>query len=318
MAPSIRPFRFGLSSRTSWTPAGWRDLARRVESSGFATLLLADHLADGLPPPFTPLVSAAEATSRLRVGTLVLNNDFHHPVWLAREAATLDLISAGRFELGMGAGHMKSEYDAAGLRFDRAGVRVDRLTESVGILRRLLAGETVVHDGEHFTVRDHRCFPLPDGPIPMLIGGNGTRVLQLAATTADIVGFTGFSQREGTTEVRLDRFTAAGLADRVEVVRTAAGDRFAELELNLLVQLVAVTDDRRSVAARFLDRVGGALTVDDLLDSPFLLIGTHDQIAEQLVERRERFGISYIAVFEPALDAIAPVVERLAGSPSGP
>ena len=212
----------------------------------------------------------------------------------------------------MGAGHMKSEYDEVGKPFDRAGVRVDRLVESAGLVQALLAGDEVTHAGEHYTLAGHRCSPVPTTPIPLLIGGNGTRVLQFAATAADIVGFTGFHQVEGTADVALSHFTAAGLAERIEVVREAAGDRFDDLELNVLVQVVIITGDRRAAAESMVSRLPGG-TVDDLLDSPFLLIGTHDQIAGQLVENRERFGISYVAVFEPAHRDLAPVVERLAG-----
>jgi len=310
--PAPRPFRFGVSARFAWAPDAWRDLAHDSESTGFDTLLLADHLSDMLPP-MVPLASAAEVTTTLRLGTLVLNNDFHHPAWLAREAAALDALTGGRFELGMGAGHMKAEYDQVGLPFDRAGVRVDRLVESVAVVRSLLAGEQVTHAGDHYTLAGHRCFPMPAGPIPLLIGGNGTRVLQLAATAADIVGFTGFHQVEGTRDTGLSHFTAAGLDDRIAVVRAAAGERFAELELNLLVQVVTVTRDRRAAAEAMTTRLPG-MSVDEILDSPFLLLGTLGQIADQLVERRERFAVSYIAVFEPAHRALAPVVERLAGT----
>jgi probable F420-dependent oxidoreductase len=307
---SPRPFRFGVSTRASWEPDAWRELARTAEGTGFSTLLLADHLIDMLPP-LIPLGSAAEITSTLRFGTFVLNNDFHHPAWLAREVATLDALTGGRFELGMGAGHMKSEYDEVGLAFDRDGVRVDRLTESVGLVQRLLAGEAVTHTGTHYQLDGHRCFPVPSAPVPLLVGGNGTRLLQLAATSADIVGFAGFHQVHGTSDVALSHFTAAGLHDRLRVVRDAGGDRFDDLELNVLVQVVTVTDDRRAEAER-LAELFPSLTADDLLDSPFVLIGTHGQIVEQLLERRERFGLSYVVVFEPAHVDMAPVVEELA------
>ena len=308
---TTRPFRFGVSCRASWEPEAWRQLARTAEATGYSTLLVADHLTD-MYPPMLPFASAAEITSTLRFGTFVLNNDFHHPAWVAREAATLDALTGGRFELGMGAGHMKSEYDEVGLGFDAAGVRVRRLVESVDVVRRLLAGETVTHAGEHYRLDGHRCFPVPPSPVPLLIGGNGTHLLRLAAETADIVGFAGFHQVHGTSDVALSHFSAAGLEDRLAVVRAAAGARFDELELNVLVQVVIVSDDRRAEAERLAEQFP-ALTVDDLLDSPFLLLGTHQQMVEQLVERRERFGVSYVAVFEPAHVDLAPVVEQLAG-----
>jgi len=191
-------------------------------------------------------------------------------------------------------------------------VRVDRLVESVGLVQRLLAGETVTHTGTHYRLDGHRCFPVPTAPVPLLIGGNGTRLLQLAAQAADIVGFAGFHQVHGTSDVSLSHFTSAGLHDRLGVVRDAAADRFDDLELNVLVQVVTVTDDRRAEAER-LAGLFPSLTADDLLDSPFVLIGTRAQMVEQLLERRERFGLSYVVVFEPAHVDMAPVVEELAG-----
>ncbi|MCU1426315.1 MAG: fgd1 5 [Actinomycetia bacterium] len=276
---------------------------------GFDVLLVADHLDESFPPLAT-LCTAAEATEHLRVGTFVVNNDFRHPVLLARDAATVDLLTDGRLELGLGAGHMKAEYDAAGLRFDPPALRVARLGESVQIVRDLLAGDTVTFTGEHYTVRGHRVYPRPtQAHVPMLVGGNGKRVLALAAQFADIVGFTGFSQVEGERGVRLTHFTSEGLSRQVEHVRAAAGDRFDTLELNALVQQVATTNNPRGAMEGFI----GALdyNVDDALDSPFLLAGTHNEMAEALRQRRERFGLSYFVVFEQAMDDFAPVIHRL-------
>ena len=181
-----------------------------------------------------------------------MNNDLRHPVDTAREAATVADLSGGRFELGIGAGHMKSEYDAAGLRFDSGATRVDRLIESVNVLRPLLAGEPVDVDGAHYCVRAEAgaLVAAPEAPVPLLIGGNGTRVLQLAGRVADIVGLAGFSHNRDATEVRLTHFDAAGLDDRIAVVREAAGDRFDGIELNALIQAVVHTDDREAAAVR--------------------------------------------------------------------
>lgn len=313
-APDPRPFRFGLSAPDAPSRADWTARARRAEALGFDTLLVADHL-DELLAPFVALGTAAEATERLRLGTLVINNDFRHPALLAREAATLALLTGGRFELGLGAGHMRWEYDQAGIPFDPPASRVARLGESVRVVRDLLAGEEVTFTGDHYRLTGHRCHPAPV-QVPLLVGGNGNRVLTIAAEQADIVGFSGFTQVEGTTDVRLSNFTAAGLADRVGLVRARAGERFGELELNALIQFVLVTRDRRA-AAELLQARAPALTVEEVLDSPFLLIGTHDEMAEALRERRERFGISYWAVFEQrpgsdqTIDTLGPVIERL-------
>ena len=276
-------------------------------------LLTADHLVDGMLTPLTPLVVAAEATERLRVGTLVLNNDFRHPVVLAREAATLDLLSEGRLELGLGAGHMKHEYDQAGLPFDPPAVRVARMGEAAEVVRRLLAGEDVTFAGEHYRVDGHRCFPRPaQAHVPLLIGGNGRRVLATAARLADIVGFTGFSQVEGQRNVNPTHFTSAGLSAQVDWVRAAAGELFADLELSTLIQGITITEDRRA-AAEQVQPLLPSLSVDDVLSSPYSLIGTVEQIAEQLTEQRQRLGISYLTVFEKDIDAMAAVIDRLEG-----
>jgi probable F420-dependent oxidoreductase len=274
-------------------------------------MLVADHLVDGMFPPLTALVVAAEATGHLRVGTLVVNNDFRHPVLLARDAATVALLTEGRLELGLGAGHMKHEYDEAGLGFDPPSVRVARMAEAAAIIRRLLAGEEVTFDGRHYQLRAHRCFPKPlQQPVPMLIGGNGRRVLETAGRLADIVSFTGFSQVEGERAVNPTHFTDAGLAEQVTWVLSAAGTRFDQLELSTLVQGVTVTGDRRATAAELQPLLPG-LDVDDILSSPYGLIGTPEQMAEQLRERRDRLGISYITVFEKDFDAMAEVIELI-------
>jgi probable F420-dependent oxidoreductase len=306
-----RPFRFGVSIWGASSRFEWHDKARRAEAAGFDTVLVADHLADGMFPPMTALVAAAEATERLRVGTLVVNNDFRHPVVLAREAATVDVLTDGRFELGLGAGHMKHEYDEAGIAFDAARVRVARMAESAEIIRRLLSGDEVTFEGEHYRVRGHRCFPMPvQQPVPLLIGGNGPRVLATAGRLADIVGFTGFSQVEGRRSVNPTHFTDAGLAQQVGWVRDAAGPRFDRLELNVLVQGVTLTDDPHA-AAEAVQPLLPSLTVDEILSSPYSMIGTLEQIADQLHERRERLGVSYVTVFEKDMDAMTTIIERL-------
>ncbi len=282
----------------------WREKARHVEAVGFDTLLIADHLADGMLSSLALLVAAAEATDRLRVGTLVLNNDFRHPVLLAREAATVDLLTDGRLELGLGAGHMRHEYCEAGLTFDPPAVRVARMTEAVEIIRRLLDGDEVTFEGRHYRVDHHRCYPAPSGHVPLLIGGYGRRVLAAAGRYADIVSFTGFSQVEGERSVNPTHFTDDGLRSQIGWVISAAAERFDQLELSTLVQGVRITTDRYA-AAREVQPLLTALMVDDVLSSPYSLIGTAEQIADQLGERRDRLGISYITVFEKDLEPMA-------------
>ena len=308
-----RPFRFGVSVRHGGSRQEWQEKARRAEAYGYSTLLVPDHVADMLPP-IAALMSAADATTTLRVGTFVLNNDLRHPVLVAREAAAIDLLSDGWLELGLGAGHMASEYRQLGVAFDANRTRAERLAETVAIVKPLLGGEEVSFSGVHYQVTDHRIHPAPvqKPRPPLLIGGNSRNVLALAGRQADIVSFLGFSHRGGGTDFDSAAFTHSGTEGRVAIVREAAGDRFPDLELNAVVQRVTVTDRRRAVAEEIARDNG--LSADDALASPYLLLGSVDEIAEALIEGRERHGFSYIAVFEPALETFAPVVERLSGT----
>jgi probable F420-dependent oxidoreductase len=309
----MKPFRFGVNVWRAGSRAAWVDKARKVEDLGYAVLTVPDHLTD-LFAPVPALLSAADATQRLRVGTNVLNNDLRHPVLVAREAATVDLLTDGRFQLGLGAGHMRSEYDQAGIGFDAGGTRVERLAEAVTIIRGLLQGEPVTFAGRHYRVTDHRIHPVPvQRPHPpILIGGNGRRLLTLAAQEADIVGLSGITFRRGGTEPDFSGWRAGGVDDRVRLVREAAGERFTRLELSALVQRAIVTDAPRQAAEELADR-WTPLTPDEILQSPYALIGTVRELVETLQARRERWGISYYVVFEPYMDAFAPVVAALAG-----
>jgi len=310
---TARPFRFGVNVWGAASRSEWADKARRVEALGYSVLTVPDHLGEFFAP-LPALLSAAATTTRLRVGTNVLNNDFRHPVIVAREAATADVLTDGRVQLGLGAGHMKSEYDEAGLRFEAGATRVDRLAESVAIIKGLFAGEAVTFTGRHYRVTGHTIHPRPvQRPRPpILIGGNGRRLLTLAAKQADIVGLTGITFGGGGTERDISGWRVAGVEERLRLVREAAGARFAQLELNALVQRVVVTDKRRE-ATEDLARRWAQLTPDEILASPYVLVGTIEQIVEDLLARRERWGISYYAVFEPFLDAFAPVVAALGG-----
>ncbi len=314
----MRPFRFGVNVRSAASRSAWRDKARRIEALGYAVLTVPDHLTD-LMAPLPALVAAAEATVQLRVGTNVLNNDLRHPVLVAREAAAIDLLTDGRLELGLGAGSIRAEYDAAGLLFERGAVRVDRLTEAVAVIKRLLAGEQVDFAGRHYQVHGHAIAPLPvqKPHPPILVGGNGPRLLALAAREADIVGFSGIGFRGGgALPPDLSGWRRAGVDERVRLVRETAGaDRLARLEFNVLLQRVVVTDDRRKAAAELSELTGRwtQLSADEILDSPYALIGTAEEIVADLVARRQRWGFSYYTVQEPYLDALAPAVARLAG-----
>ena len=309
----MKPFRFGVNVWRAGSRAEWADKARKLEDLGYAVLTVPDHLTD-LFAPMPALVSAAEATNTLRVGTNVLNNDLRHPVLVAREAATVDLLTDGRFQLGLGAGHMKSEYDQTGLGFDSGSTRVERLAEAVTIVKGLLKGEPVTFAGRYYRVTSHQSYPPPvQRPHPpILIGGNGRRLLTLAAKEADIVGLSGITFRRGGAEPDLSGWKVGGVDERVQLVREAAGDRFDRLELSALVQRVVVTDDWRQ-AAEELARRWTQLSPEEIVQSPYVLIGTVRELVEKLQAHRERWGISYYVIFEPYMEAFAPVVADLAG-----
>jgi probable F420-dependent oxidoreductase len=309
----MNPFRFGVNVGPSRSQAEWAEKARKVEGLGYDALTVPDHLAEFFAP-IPALVSAAEATKTLRVGTNVLNNDFRHPVLVAREAATVDLLTRGRLLLGLGAGHMRSEYDQAGLSFDTGATRVERLAEAVTVIKGLLRGEQVTFSGQHYRVTGHRGHPLPvQRPHPpIVISGNGRRLLTLAARESDIVGLSGITFRRGGTAPDISAWKASGISERLQLVREVSGDRYARLQLNVLVQRVVVTNDRRE-AAEELASHWTQLTPDEILQSPYVLIGSVNQIIEDLQSRRERWDISYFTVFETYADAFAPVVAQLGG-----
>ena len=294
-----RPMRFGLTTALPRSAGEARQFARAVEAAGFDVLTFPDHLVPSVPP-FAGATAAAMATDRLHVGTLVLNNDFRHPVDTARESAGVATLTGGRFELGIGAGHMKSEYDAAGIPFDLGGVRVSRLEEAVGLIRALLDGEAVDVDGPHYRVYAEAgsLVAPPALRVPMLIGGNGNRVLRLGGRLADAVGFAGITHNHNATMVHATHFDSDGLEDRISVVRDAAGERFDQIELNALIQAAVVTDDRKTAADQLATAFGVAISPAQLLDSPFVLIGTHEQMAGTLTERQRQFGVSYWTVFD--------------------
>jgi probable F420-dependent oxidoreductase len=309
----LNPFRFGVNVREAPSRAAWQDKARKVEELGYSTLLVPDHLAAMLAT-IPAVMSAAAATKRLRVGTNVLNNDLRHPVLLAREAATMDLLTDGRLDLGLGAGYMRIEYEQAGLRFDRGRIRVERLAEAIGIIKGLLGGAEVNFAGQYYRVTGHRIHPLPvQRPHPpIMVGGNGPRLLALAAKEADIVNLTGITFTRGGTVPDMSGWRAAAIDERIRALREAAGERFGHLLLSAQVQRVIVTDRRRE-AAEELRKSWKDLSAEEILEAPFALIGSVDEMVESLHARRERWGLSYFVTFEPYLETLAPVVARLAG-----
>ncbi|HEV3450072.1 MAG TPA: TIGR03621 family F420-dependent LLM class oxidoreductase [Acidimicrobiia bacterium] len=302
-----RSFRFGLQLWDAPTGAAWAAAARRAEELGFDVLVVPDHAVAGVLAPLAALGALAAATTRIRIGTLVLNNDFRHPALLAREAATLDLLSGGRFELGLGAGHAAPEYHELGIPFDPPGVRVSRLTSSVAILRRLFDGETVSVDGPHYVLDEHRLDPARRPTL--LVGGNGDRVLRLAARLADVVGFTGLGATLPDGQRHVTEWAVGEIDAKVATVRAAAGDRVDELELSALVQYVEITEDRALAVEPIAARTG--TDPDTLLASPYLLVGTRDEIVEQIRRARDRWGFSYFVTRDA--EATAPIIDGLRG-----
>jgi probable F420-dependent oxidoreductase len=309
----MHPFRFGLQCRAPLHHTGWKELARKVEDLGYASLTVADHF-DETPAPIPALMAAADATTTLHVGSLVLANDYRHPVVVAKEAATLDLLSEGRFELGIGAGWSTDDYGMAGIPLDRPGVRIARLAEAIEVLRALWQPEAVTYEGEHYRITGLEGRPRPHTPggPPIVTGGGGERMLRLAAKTADIVALNVNLAAGVIDERAFPDGVPAATERKLGWIREAAGDRFEQLELQVRIHLALVTDDREAMVAELAPAFG--LTHEDAVATPHALIGSVDEICDQLVERRERWGISYIGLSGDQLDPFAPVVARLAGT----
>jgi len=307
---ATRPFRFGVSGQRA-THAEWQELARKAEDLGFSTLLLPDHFGR-LMSPLPALQAAAHATQRLKVGTIVLDNDFRHPVVLAKDIATMDVMTDGRVELGIGAGWMEADYRWSGLPFDPPGVRVARLAEAVQIIRALFAEGPLTFEGQYYQVRELEGFPKPvQRPrLPILIAGSRKRMLTLAAQYADIVGIEDhqFAERAmGSTTIH-----PAIAGEQVALVRAAAAERYGHLELNVFAARVVVTDTPHQAAETMAAQL--QTTPEAVLGSASFLIGSVDSIVQTLQQRREQWDLSYIMVFDRVMDAFAPVVARLSGT----
>lgn len=302
--------RFGLVVDAPVTGSSLKELARRAEDGGYSTLLFPDHL--DTPAPLPSLATAAAATSVLRVGTLVANNGLRHPLALAHEIATADVLSGGRVELGLGAGHRRTEHDVLGLDFPSVDERVARLAEAAQLVRLLCSGEPTSFRGGYYDVVEYRLVPPPiqGARLPLLLGGNSTQLLTMAAQHADILQFTGL-QRGSKRGTRPSHLTDQGLADRLAVVRLAAGNRLSRLELSIAIQHAIVTEEPAAAARRVVEQTEWSIDPDRLLESPFLLLGPRSRIMERLVSCRERFGISYFTVFASRSEKFDPVVRAL-------
>jgi probable F420-dependent oxidoreductase len=294
-----RPFRFAVHTSAAPDGKAWTEAARRYEDLGFSTLLLRDHFDDQLGP-IAAMTAAAAATSTLRVGCLVFDNDYRHPLVLAKELATIDVLSGGRVDVGIGAGWMAPDYEQAGMPFDPPGVRVSRMIEAVAVMKGLFADGPFSFSGEHYTITEHNGLPQPvQSPHPpIMIGGGGERMLRFAAREADIIGINPAKPRNDTWEDQnIGDATAEATDRKVGWIRESAAERFNDIELSIVAPFLLVTDDRVGLAesiAAGLDAPDGVSTGPDaVLSSPYVLVGTIDEMVNTLLERRDRWQLSY-------------------------
>jgi probable F420-dependent oxidoreductase len=309
----MKPFRFGVQVAHAASASEWRDKARKLEDLGFSTLFMPDHFGDELAP-MPAIAMAAAHTTTLRVGSLVLDNDYKHPAILAKEAATIDLLSDGRLDLGLGAGWMRTDYDQLGLPYDPPAVRVDRFEEALHIIKQCFAGEQFTYHGEHYRITDYTSFPQPvqKPRPPLLIGGGGKRVLSIAGREADIVGINpnlraGAIGREASLDSLKEKTDL-----KVQWVRDAAGARWNDLVIQMRFFVTSVRPDRMALAEALAPAFG--VSPEEALESGAVLVGTEDEITEQLHRRREEWGLSFVVIGDDNVDEFAPIVAKLAGT----
>jgi len=309
-----RKFRFGVQTSGAASAKEWRDRARKMEDLGYCTLFMPDHFIGTPLAPMVATAMAAEATTTLRVGHLVLGNDYKHPAVVAKEAATVDLLSDGRLELGIGAGWMTVDYEALGLPYDRPGVRIARLEEALAVIKGCFACEPFDFSGEHYTIKGYAAEPAPvqQPHPPILVGGGGRKVLTLAGREADIVGINPNLRKGEITGDAVESALAEATRRKIEWVREGAGERFEDLELQIRYFVAAITDDPVGLA----EAVGGAygLEAQDALESGVALAGPLELCIETLQKRREEWHVSYIVFGEDNFEQFAPVVAALAGT----
>ena len=305
----MRPFRFAVMASNATSADAWRAKARRVEQLGYGALLVVDHLGDQLAP-VPALMAAFDATTRLRAGSFVFSNDYRNPVMLAKEIATLDHLSGGRVELGIGAGWMTRDYERLGIPYDPPAKRVDRLIEAVGLIDRLFTEASVDSFGTFYPVRGAALFPkaVQHPRPPLMIGGGGPRMLRFAARHADIVALAPQVNADGQPHVA--HLTTASTAEKIATVRAAAGPRFDSIELNIIVFDAAIQDDAGSFIDGLAARLKAAVTT--VIGSPYFLYGSLEKIRRELLERRERLGVSYYAIPEKIMEPFAPLARELA------
>jgi len=310
-----RKFRFGVITPTCASGKQLTEQARRAEALGYSSLFVPDHFVDHDLAPTVALAHVAAVTDQLRVGPLVLGNDYKHPVVLAREMATLDLLSDGRLELGIGAGWMTVDYEKAGMPLDRPGVRIARLAESITILKGLFAPGPFTFHGEHYRVTELDGMPKPaqGANLPFLVGGGGRKILGLAAREAQIVGINAnLKTGEGESRETAQSLLPGATDQKLAWLREAAGAGYDDLEIQTLLGFVHVTADPSGIVKAMADSFG--VSEADAVLAPATLVGSVEGIIELLEQRRERWQMSYIVVPIEATETLAPVVARLAGT----
>ena len=307
-----KAFRFGVQVGGSHTGESLATLARRAEELGYATVYFPDHFIDTELAPMVAMSAAASATSTLRVGALVFDNDYKHPAILAKEIATIDVLSGGRTELGIGAGWMEVDYTALGLPYDRPGVRIARLEEALAVIKGCYSPDAFSFSGDHYTVTEYQSIPKPaQAKIPILIGGGGPKVLRLAGREADIVGINPNLKAGAVTADAVTDSLAAMTDQKVAWIKEGAGPRFDDLELQIRYFLASITEDRNSFAAAVAPGFG--ISAEEALEAGLALVGSVDEVCDLMEVRRERWGVSYAVVGADEMEMFAPVVERLAG-----
>lgn len=307
-----KPFRFGIQASKASSRGEWVEMAHKAEANGYDVLTMPDHFDDQLAP-VPALMTAADATTSLRIGALVWDNDYKHPLVLAKELATMDVLSDGRLEIGIGAGWMRSDYDTAGMQYDSPGVRIDRFIEGVAVIRGHMGSDDFSFNGNHYTITNLNGLPKPiQQPCPpILVGGGGKRVLTYAAQEVDIVGINGTLTAGVVGPEAIASMTAEAVDEKVAIVADAGAHRLNDIEMNVRAFFVNVTDNRSEAVSGMASLIR---VPEEMIEStPFALIGSPQSIIEDLLARRERWGFSYVIVGAQDIESFAPVVAALRG-----
>jgi probable F420-dependent oxidoreductase len=307
-----KPFRFGVQASKAASRHEWVEMAKKAETRGYDVITMPDHFDDQLAP-VPALMTAADATTSLRIGALVWDNDYKHPLVLAKELATMDVLSDGRLEIGIGAGWMRSDYDTAGMQYDSPGVRIDRFIEGVDVIRGHMGADVFSYSGKHYTIANLNGLPKPvQQPCPpILVGGGGKRVLTYAAREVDIVGINGTLTAGVVGPEAIASMTAEAVDEKVVIVAEAGAHRLNDIEMNVRAFFVNVTDDRAQAVS---DMASLIRVPEEMIENtPFALIGSPQSIIEDLLARRERWGFSYVIVGAQDIESFSPVVAALRG-----